>query len=169
MDIVCDLKVKYSTLMGKLFGWILQGPIEGHKFEVDINIEVSKEPTAEFSTAFEIFELHTGTYFGDYEWENLIFQNNKYSRTKTSMMTSPGRMEMRLFLSSDSDFRILGKDNTIHTNVESRQGYTAIPRGSRFYSEPLKVHPFTDVVLLIFAIISSIGAIFEILSFLLKP
>ena len=168
VDLICNLKIRYCTFFGRLFGWILQGPIENHKFEVEISVELSEDNNEVFTTAFDFFECDKEMYRGDYVWSSLDLTERKYSRKKPYKLDSSGKYEMRLFFDSKIDYQITSKEGTIQTNSENKDGYAVIPRGARYFFEPLTVHPILEVFLLIFAVISGIGALFEVRSFFLK-
>ena len=167
MDIQFDIKIKYNTILGKLFSWILKGPIEGHSFEViaELNTkDVLDDPRHFINAQIGLFETDTADSFVTEKEENVKFINNKYLFSlKQKLFT--GKYDIRLFLFSNFPLKLFDKEGFEYKNKYEVAKDDRVPFGAQYYSEILTVHPFTNVILLIFAFLSGLGAIFEILGY----
>ena len=167
MDIQCDIKIKYNTVLGKLFGWILKGPIEGHSFEVigELNTkDVLDHPKQFINVQIGFFESNTANSYVSKKGENIKFVNNKY-RFKIRQKLFTGKYDVRLFLESNFPLNLFDNEGAKHSNIYEVAKDDRVPFGAQYYSEILTVHPFTNVILLLFAFLSGLGAIFEILGY----
>lgn len=168
MDIQCDIKIKYSTVLGKLFGWILKGPIEGHSFEVVYELKATDvQNDSQFWLNFVPRLEEIGNSLGQItseKREKIKFVNGKY-RFSEKYNGFSGKYKLLLFFETNIPLKLFDINKITHRTVYEVPEDMTIMFGSPYYSESLTIHPFTDVILLLFAFLSGLGAIFEILGY----
>jgi len=168
LNIVCDISINPTTLSGKIFNFILNGPIENNGFQIIADIELSREPDEPLHAYIEVYDIEEKSIFGDSEGR--LLNKRKITFRTNQRSISPGNYQTRIYFDTKKDnVKIFDKENVHYTYSETSRDYVVVKRGWKYYPEALTVHPFFEYVVLILTIVSSIGALFEILSFFLKP
>jgi len=166
IDINCDVKIKPNTILGKILYPILKGPIEGNEFHVDLELDMSKISDEPIKILIEIHDQETNVLYGDLYGE--LVEKLKFRKIRKIRPQSPGRKEVRIYFDTHISLNIYDNDGAFTTYSESATGYHVVKQGTRYYMEYLQVHSFLEVIMIFFAVISGIGAIFEILNFFFK-
>ena len=166
IDINCDVKIRPNTILGKILYPILKGPIEGNKFQVDLELNMSKISDEPIEILIEIYDHETEVLYGDLFSE--LVEKLKFKKIRKIRPQSPGRKEVRIYFETNISLNIYDNDGALATYRETEEGYHVVERGTQYHMENLTVHSFLEVIMIFFAVISGIGAIFEILSFFFK-
>jgi len=153
----------------KLVDIFLKGPVENQVFTVKLQFDCSnlKEDVSFF------LAIHDKDYeFSSYD-DHVVSIIKKKTRYDWDTKLHQGNYDVKIFmLGASAADRIIGECNedlyfetSENSTYFTHKGTTIIPQGTPYISEHLKVHSISDVALLVLTIVSTIGAIFDVLSY----
>ncbi len=166
------LKLKVTSKINPLsiLGRILRTPIEGTHVQVILEVEpLDKTAERTFTTLYEVPYIGSESYklFG--VLFKIDLKKGKVTVSYDFPLHSKGTTEFRVY------FKELKPEDTIYDDLNAQTLFKSrynpplgLPKGTRYYSRIFHVYSFMEIILILFAIISSIGAFFEILNFFLK-
>lgn len=144
-------------------------PIEGYEGAIVIRIiPLDEEAHTTIETMIELLSPGIFTYqmYGEFATMDLT----DGEKTKGWPITYPvaGMSELRVYIKDLKNDDIILDDKNVVCKYSLTYPHSEVPKGTRFYMRPVKIFSMIEIILYIFAGISTIGALFEILSFFLK-
>ena len=169
LKIKCKINLEYKTFLGKLFGLITKGPVERRPLKIKaIFTPMDEEARSKFNVTYGIqyYEINRHSWGSFVEID--LSQGEQPKEWETIPLGS-GLSDFRIYITTTKQ-----RDIEIFNKYEDRHYFTLdhkigdIPTKTKYYSEPIKIYSLSDVLLIIIAIVSGIGAIAEILNLLLN-
>lgn len=145
-------------------------PIEGRNGRIVAElIPLDEEAHTELETMIEFLSggLFTTQVYDEFTKMNLVTGNKTI--VWNIIIPTAGMSELRVYIKDLKDEDIILDEKNADCKYKLRFPHKEVPLKTRFYMKPVKIYSLSEIMLYLFAGLSTLGAVFEILSFFLKP